>query len=681
MPSLLFDRSGSGANVTTGLLLAFASNRPGAFGPSPAIQDVPWSLFHAQLAGGSTPFDPAGSFGGSPPALFGWRFDALSPTPDRWWSPTGMAAPFPPIAASRVLFPSQSSDTPGPATTPVVPGSLVVNQNGDPLVVHGSPALVRDESSSGRTPDLWLFWQGAVNKNAAGGGSALDGRTFYVPIRREGNGAYIPDLGAAPGGVPYGLLNDPNLPRFAPRPMVVDGTGFLFWYGGPASRSRLFCNVNAYDPTRNPQGMRNPSAWSSDLALPTPGGLHGLANPVPIPRRLDGDQRAANVVTHVDVVYTGQFQERRQPETFMTRYWLRELVNGRPGRAITPFPRVETELVARQGASRTWASRDVAWIYRDPTSAAFVDGSGSSPWIVVHVNGARVNLGAPSFDSPTGKLYFNSTLGGRLVVDPQAGTVTFPDIAPKIADAVTVSYTPQTLRLNVTRSDTGAIGLSNAWRNDAGFAAQPAVPASGANTGAVAVLDRSDNPRRVTEPDSVRPGAQAVRPTSVSRLWLFYRKTGSNVTSSGGLYFKTMRLMVRLPRPVTRNADGTIGANVQVSGNRGPVEIDWQRGRLYFTEIDEGSTIQVVQAINGSGETFTYRVNWGDELTVAATPGDQTTNEAALPTDAAVNEGQIAAVKDPFVDRMWLVWAGTRSGTTDLYTMTISPSFYPQTYP
>ncbi len=682
MPSVIFDRTGTGASVNLGLLLAFASNRPEAFGAAPTRQDVPWRLIYSQLTGGATAFDPAGAFGGSAPSLFGWRFDVLAASPDRWWSPTGVGTPFPALSATQALFPSQASDTPGPATTPVVPGVPVVNGDGDPVVAHGSPALVRDEASSGRTPDLWLFWQGGVNKNTADGGSAFDGRTLYVPIRREGNGAYVPDLGGAPGGVPYGFLNDPNLPKYGPKPMVVDGTGYLFWYGGPASRSRLFYNVNAYHPTRNPQGMRNPTAWSVDRALPTPGGLTGLANPIPIPRRLDGDQRAANVVTHVDLVYTGQFQDRPQPETFMTRYLLRELANGRPGQAVVPFPRVESELAARQGASQTWATRDVAWVYRDPQTQAFVDGSGNSPWIVIRVNGTRVNLGAPAFDSPTGKLYFNSTLGGRIAVDPQAGTITFTDIAPRIADAVTVSYTPQTIRLNVTRSDTGVVAVPAGWQSDAGFAPQPAVRSPGANTGPVAVLDRSDNPRRVTEADSVRPGSQAVRPATVSRLWLFYRKTGSNMTSSGGLYFKAMRLMVRLPRPVPRNADGTIGANIQISGNRGPVEIDWQRGRLYFTEIDEGANVRVTQAIAGGGSVEAeYRVSWGDELTVAATPGDQTTGEAALPTDAAVNEGQITAVKDPFVDRMWLFWASTRSGTTDLYYMTISPSFYPQTYP
>ncbi len=683
MPSVVFHTTGSGNAPSTAILLAWTSNRPENFAAGPTMQDVPWGIFYAQLNGAASAFDPAGGWGSSAPLLFGWRFEVAVGTPARWWSPTGLATPFPPLGATQALFPSQSSDVVAGARTQVVPGVIPVNQLGQPMVVHGAPSLVLDQSPTGRSPDLWLFWQGAVNKTAGGaGGASLDARTFYVPIARSGNGVYAPDLSSAPGGIPYSFPNDPTLQKQGVRPLVVGGTGFVFWYGGTSGRTRLYYNVNAYDPNRNPDGMRNASGWSADIALPTPGGLQGLSNPIPVPRRLHPDQRAASTITHVDVVYTAAFADRGQPETFMTRYELQRLAVGQAQQAVTPFPRVENELVARYGASQSWIARDVAWIYRDPNTGAFVDGTGNSPWIVIRVNGTRVNVGAPVFDAPTGKLYFNSTLGGRVVVDPQSGTITFPDVAPKINDAVTVSYTPQTIRLNVTRSDTGVISVPAGWQSDAGFAPQPAVQAPGANTGAVALLDLSDNPRRITQPDAVRPGAQSVRPTTVSRLWLIYRKTGSNVASSGGLYFKTMRLMVRLPRPVVRNADGTIGSNIQVSGNRGPVEIDWLRGRLYFTEIDEGATIHVVQALSGGGAVEAdYRVSWGDELTVAATPGDQTTGEASLPTDAAVNEGQVTAVKDPFVDRVWVFWASTRSGTTDLYYMTVSPSFYPQTYP
>lgn len=676
MPTAVFHVTGSGTNVTPRLLVAWTSNRPENFGAGPTMPNVPWRLNYAQLTGGSSVYDPAGTFGSMAPLLFGWRFDITTATPNRWWSPTGLAQPVPPLTLTQALFPSQPSDVVGSDRIQAVPGEIPTNPAGEPLVAHSSPALVRDESPVAGSPDLWLFWQGAVNKVAAGaGGASLDARTFYVPIIGTNLGTLVPDINQSPSSRVYSFPNDPNLQKQGVRPLVVSGAAFVFWYGGAGGRTRLFYNVNATN-------MRNVNAWSRDLPLPTPGGLQGLSHPMPVPRRLDPNPANAATITHVDLVYTASFADRGQPETFMTRYRLVDLAAGRPAQAVTPFPRVENELMARVGATQTWISRDVAWIYRDPPAGAFVDGSGNSPWIVIRVNGARVNVGAPVFDAPTGKLYFNSTLGGRLIVDPQSGTVTFPDIAPRIGDAVTVSYTPQTLRLNVTRSDTGVVTVPAGWESDPGFAPQPAVQAPGANTGPVAILDRSDNPRRVTEADAVRPGSEPARPTTVSRFWLLYRKTGSEVSPSGTLFFKTMRLMVRLPRPVVRNADGTIGSNIQISGNRGPVEIDWLRGRLYFTEVDEGAVVRVVQTLSGGGTVAAdYRVSWGDELSVAATPGDQTTGEAALPTDAAVNEGQVAAVKDPFVDRLWVFWSSTRAGTSDLYCLTLSPAFYPQTYP
>jgi len=683
MPTAVFHSAGPGGPANTALLLAWSSNRPDGFAAGPTTPDVPWRLAYAQLSGGSTVFDPAGGFGAQAPPLFGWRIDMFSAWPAQWWSPLGVAAPFPALSLVRTLFPAEATDVVGPDTTQLVKGNPITNAAGQPLVVYGSPGLVRDQSPTGRSADLWMFWQGAVHKTAGpGGGAALDARTFYLPVIRQSNGAYIPDLASAPGMAPYSFPNDPSLQKQGARPLVIDGTGLVFWYGGAAGRTRLYYNVNTFDPARNPRGMLNAGAWTGDLALPTPGGLQGLANPTPIPRRLNLDQRAASVITHVDVVYTGAFGDRGQPETFMTRYLLRELAQGRPGSAVVPFAPVTNELLARDGASQTWSARDVAWQYRNPANGAFVDGSGNSPYIEITVNGVRVNPGAPTFDAPTGKLYFNSTLGGRLIVDPQAGTVTFPDIAPRINDAVRASYIPQTLRLNVTRSETGAVTVPAGWAADPGFASQPAIAATGANTGPVALLDLSDNPRRITEADSVRSGFQGARRPTVSRLWLLYRKTGSNITSSGGLYYKTMRLVVRLPRPALRNADGTIGANVQISGNRGPVEIDWQRGRLYFTEIDEGALIDVTMALQGGGSVqASYRVTWCDEISVAATPGDQSVGEVAVPTDAAVNEGQVSAVKDPFVDRLWVFWSSTRSGTSDLYYLTLSPPFYPQTYP
>jgi hypothetical protein len=147
-----------------------------------------------------------------------------------------------------------------------------------------------------------------------------------------------------------------------------------------------------------------------------------------------------------------------------------------------------------------------------------------------------------------------------------------------------------------------------------------------------------------------------------------------------------MRLMVRLPRGVAlsvgNNGKRDATANVTVQNNRGPVEIDWIRGRLYFTEADEGNVVTVAfqSPVPGGKQQFQnvdYRVTWGDEISNAIQPGDQSTGETVLPTDATVNEGQISAFKDPFQDKIWVFWASTRNGTTDLYYMPISPQFYP----
>jgi hypothetical protein len=177
-------------------------------------------------------------------------------------------------------------------------------------------------------------------------------------------------------------------------------------------------------------------------------------------------------------------------------------------------------------------------------------------------------------------------------------------------------------------------------------------------------------------------------PATVTRYWTLFRKTGPTVAGNAAIYYKTMRLMVRLPRTVLRdllaNGTYTIGNHVRVTGNRGPVEVDWTRGRLYFTEIDEGSEISVefdyARDNNGNVQTVpvtTYRVGWGDEISTAIVPGDQSISETVLPTETQVNEGQISAFKDPFQNKVWVFWSSTRAGTTDLYYMAISPQFYP----
>ena len=131
---------------------------------------------------------------------------------------------------------------------------------------------------------------------------------------------------------------------------------------------------------------------------------------------------------------------------------------------------------------------------------------------------------------------------------------------------------------------------------------------------------------------------------------------------------------------------------MKVTGNAGPYEVDWVRGRIYFTEIDEGKPITVTYAtkIGGSG-VLSYRVAWGDEISAAAQPSDaqnpyvdHTTPETVMPTDSVVNEGQVTAFQIPSQFRLpnqgpelWVFWTSTRAGTSDLFYETIRPKLYP----
>jgi len=202
------------------------------------------------------------------------------------------------------------------------------------------------------------------------------------------------------------------------------------------------------------------------------------------------------------------------------------------------------------------------------------------------------------------------------------------------------------------------------------------------------VFDRVLNPRaQLTAPSVIFPAGAT--PT-LDRMWVLYRKSDPSGVAKSTIYYKSMRLMVKLPFPVMLQAPAIPGGPQQmikptVNGNVGPYEVDWVRGRIYFTEADENSQITVNYqyydpvsgATNQNSGNLVYRVAWGDEMSASIQQGDQTTPETALPTDSAVSEGQVSAFKDPFLDKLWVFWSSTRAGSTDLYYETIAPQFYP----
>ena len=121
--------------------------------------------------------------------------------------------------------------------------------------------------------------------------------------------------------------------------------------------------------------------------------------------------------------------------------------------------------------------------------------------------------------------------------------------------------------------------------------------------------------------------------------------------------------------------------SLTVSGNVGPYQVDPANGRIFFTAVDEGRSIQVTATLKLPNETT---VGHSQTSTVAFTTER---DEAPIQIEQAVNESGMYAFLDPlslngaYTDRrpglVWLFWTSTRAGAPDIYYETIAPRFTP----
>ncbi|HZT43007.1 MAG TPA: hypothetical protein VFA07_12640 [Chthonomonadaceae bacterium] len=667
------------------------------------VPEAPWSLAYSEL---SAPFNTNLNTydftfarpGSGPGTLDGawWGVGSnplvLFPGYDTNYQPANVAT----------LFPSASNAN----NVPFLPGTIT-NAG---TTRYASPAIAEDATNP-LNSEVYLFWQGTVGKtNTTTGGSATqvtDSRTFYTAL----SGA-VPGI---PSGTILSFLNDPALNKLSPKPLFLNLPArggfpaqkmmFLFWYAGARSQSALYYNANLADSN----GVFQPTGWAAigDKQMPIPGALAWESDPVPVYRQITvGGQ----TVDAIDVVYTGVLKNRQTVETLLTRYIINRATPQKttdpPVGTLTvaPLEFALQETLSQVAGTHSYAARDAQWQYIDDSNPALIPykiaiydikkGTGTPVLLNARTDGTVEN---GIVDKASGLITYNSALGGQLTVDPSSGTVSFPNVTPASRDTILASYVPQVMRLNASRDETNVIRDSifngSIWATDTAFAPQPATTAPGSNMNPVAILDTSPNPRaQLTAPQVVfnTPTGGTMR---VDRLWVLYRKSDVGGNTKATIYYKSMRLLVRLPRPVMLTAPDQNGnqqiASLSVTGALGPYEVDWIRGRIYFTEADEGNQVSVTYTYadqNGNPAVFgpiNYRVAWGDEISTTGSGHDPTTPEVPMPTDSLVNEGQVNAFLDPLAaqqpshEKLWVFWSSTRAGTTDLYYQTLAPQFYP----
>jgi len=335
---------------------------------------------------------------------------------------------------------------------------------------------------------------------------------------------------------------------------------------------------------------------------------------------------------------------------------------------------IRGEILVRDAKRPIWTASGLDWDV--PRRLSMLQNPNNST-LNVYVNGISVvdpasgfNIQSVERESGSDWILFKDAEGRTQVrVDPEAGTVWFAK-TPPLDTIVSVVYTPRTLRLT---SDLGA------------------------DTAPVAFIDRYAPPPTPNGIDPLTGLSDRQADTGHGRLWIFWRKES---TELGGrkvstLFYKTFRLGVRLPTPVglQMQDNGAPQLQIAVTANGKPVPffvdigtiagVNPRVGRVFVTEAFEGLTLTVNYTDPAGGpHTVNARAKWFEEQ------GDT----QLLPADTVVDEGQIAAFKDPLFNpqgyynantrdqvmnfnKVWVFWTSTRAGTTDLYYQTVSPKF------
>jgi outer membrane protein assembly factor BamB len=560
----------------------------------------------------------------------------------------------------------------------------------------------------------FLFWTGEVILR-----NQKYELLFYVPV---GTGT------GAPLGNPQAVPLDPVAPRSSLSIAGVDGVGnWLFYVAAPSGRSQIFYIASEGDRF---------ASWRREQRLPLSPIVRSVESVSANIYRVSANPTAnnTNFVYLADVYFIGTVGDRSESEVLMQRFY----VNPRNGNLLTLsdtradrslgatqerfLPVVADEVAQKDADQNVWRVRHLDW-------ASIGSGWNSDPTapdLDIKINGVSILLTRdpenprqfvlqrPTVDEQTGLLQFefnqpvlngggqvvNLLPRGRIVIDPNNGTIRFVNFAPRLNDLVTVTYRPRVYRLSATAP--GSAGTYSQLRT---------------------VFQRTMNPRHRLDAlgeSPVRKGANNGacelndRPP-VDRVWVFFRRTSAPPNSSGNFFFKTLRPGVRLQAPILTQfgrvpvqtgaftlAQGTNHVVVQLTANNvagaglGFYEYDALRGNIYFTTEDLGKEVVVRYLTRDRAGNIVELeerqvVRWIDEGNLARSFATDVEYTSPVPIDLPTNELYLWAMPNVefrapgslfgdiyggLDESLLLFWSSTRNGVGNLYGGAMQPRFY-----
>jgi hypothetical protein len=327
---------------------------------------------------------------------------------------------------------------------------------------------------------------------------------------------------------------------------------------------------------------------------------------------------------------------------------------GQPLSGFLDLPMATGEPLVAQGQG-TYGSSGVAWDTSQPIELSIV--TPSNPTGTILVNTAATTP-AYQVNPNTGIIAADNTvLGGKVYLNPSTGIVQFTNGSFAANVTVSLTYVPRLLRVS-----SGSVSAEH-----------PVVLYDNRVDSNLSYWCTAGNAAETTpQPDD--------------RYDFIYTAPSTGAGQAARMYMSTYRLGLILPQPVQTYANNNQVVSLIVTGNNGPYQIDPAKGRVYFTDADEGnSNIGITySAISASGNVSSISLAAGGAIVSWMNESP----ESAVPLDSSVNEGQVSAFLDPFDQNVpaigvprpgiiWLFWTSTRNGGPDVFFETIAPNFTP----
>ena len=666
----------SAARLRNGkLVVAFASNRPTWYqnsGKAPGTPDD-YRIFISSM-GGQAPGplgNPSNSINNNVRDLQGFR-PWINPSGSNSWFKPSALGPFPAVAPSSLFTTTLSNG---------VAGALSIDGVVDPATVrYGYPSFPargtelgtsEPASSQVNTNTIYLGFVGSAYRNTSTG-RITDSRIFVTPLN-------VANDGTVTAGNIYSLDADPTSIKSKPS-ISLNQNILAITYTTTQSGVSTIKYVE-FDLTTK--------EFSVPTSLPFGSAFESVSDPSISSRFSTSPAFAAisqvgltSVITH-DVAFSGKLRGRKNSSIFMGRLEQDQSGHGfyNPPLAKSPYlpwtywERQSNEKLVYNSTTGVWSSRGVQWRTLSDASKWEQDANGNYPFSIKVIAPGYASAQdlfdptvAPVMDRDTGMLTLTSKLGGRMIIDPSAGTIRFTGTSLSRAVDLRLDYQPTFLRVSGSEDSSytstnllfdNRLGLGNEtnggsalptafWFNNNDIAA----PASAG--------DRSDR-FIVGSVRSAISGGQTSRPA-----------------------LGTLRFGVRLGRSLRTDANGNLLDTIQVRKQAGATnltgnyQVDPAAGRIYFTHFDEGALVNIV--VNG---------DTANPIRAQVTLIGERTEEPIL-LDKAVNENGLCIFFDPAFfgfqegaansDRrslLWMIWSSTRGGAPDLYFQGLAPKLTP----